>query len=116
MPSKPRNKERASEVAKAYYIRNRASIIANAKVQKVSSKAAWREFITTLKCAACGQNHPATFDFHHVIRDKGNRKIHDLVRNHAFRMAREEIKKCVVLCSNCHRILHYNERQAKNAE
>jgi predicted HNH restriction endonuclease len=30
------------------------------------------------------------------------------------RRLQEEMAKCVVLCANCHRIRHWNERQGQN--
>jgi predicted HNH restriction endonuclease len=39
--------------------------------------------------------------------------VHRLVANGTITKAREEIKKCVVLCANCHRKHHYEEHQEK---
>jgi predicted HNH restriction endonuclease len=27
----------------------------------------------------------------------------------------EEVKKCIPLCANCHRLVHHDERQAEKA-
>jgi hypothetical protein len=54
-------------------------------------------------------------DFHHVDRtDK--QSVHFLVKNYQFAAAMEEIKKCIPLCSNCHRILHWEERETYKRE
>ena len=52
-------------------------------------------------------------DFHHIKRSKDNRPVNKLVSNHNFKDAYEEIKKCMVLCANCHRKLHHQERVDK---
>jgi predicted HNH restriction endonuclease len=41
---------------------------------------------------------------------------HFLVKNYRFAAAMEEIKKCIPLCSNCHRILHWEERETYKRE
>jgi len=102
--------------AKTYYANNKASIIAASKVSAKKYKDQWREFKDSLSCLKCGQNHPATFDFHHVDRATKEYSVNALVKNRAFKKAIEEVKKCVVLCANCHRIHHYEEHQNKKAK
>jgi len=64
-------------------------------------------------CSFCGFNdHPVALDFHHV---KGNKiaPVSYLVRrvgaDKPYKEVEEEIKKCIVLCSNCHRIETFNK-------
>jgi hypothetical protein len=102
--------------AKTYYANNKASIIAASKASAKTYKEQWRSFKATLSCVKCGQNHPATFDFHHVDRATKEYSVNALVKNRAFKKAIEEVKKCVVLCANCHRIHHYEEHQNKKAK
>jgi hypothetical protein len=59
-------------------------------------------------CEVCGENHPACLDFHH--NDKSE-KI-DFVRRLAIHSSNnkrvlDEIKKCKLICANCHRKVHY---------
>lgn len=75
------------------------------------------ERITALKsslgCQRCGYNeHPAALDFHH--RDPSQKKMGiPNVWNLSWEKALLEIAKCDLLCSNCHRIHHFEERAAK---
>ena len=58
-------------------------------------------------CADCGQTFPACcYDFHHL-----DPTVKERDPSAAFRRAdwRDEITKCVMLCSNCHRIRHDGE-------
>jgi hypothetical protein len=111
MPSQ--DKEKQKLWAKTYYEKNKAACIERvAKVKKAARKK-WDDYKATLSCTQCGENHPATLDFHHVKREKTNRKVHKLVANGALAAAYEEIKKCVVLCSNCHRKHHWEEHQQR---
>ena len=44
--------------------------------------------------------------------DRKSRTISEIVRKtYSLVYLIEEMKKCIVLCSNCHRILHYEERK-----
>lgn len=86
---------------------------AKVKEHKANLREQWQEYKATLMCTVCSESHPATLDFHHVVRDPTNRKLGKLLRNGAYKDAYEEIKKCVVLCANCHRKHHHQEREEK---
>ena len=73
-----------------------------------------KEFISKVKkngkCTYCPENHEACLDFHH---NDPKLKEHQVVKmvNNRFGKKRiaEEVAKCTILCSNCHRKLHYYE-------
>jgi len=58
------------------------------------------------KCVVCGEDNPACLDFHHK-----NPKEKDILigRASAYSLDRikAEVKKCVIICANCHRKLHF---------
>lgn len=57
-------------------------------------------------CLDCGYaSHHAALEFHHL----GDKDM-NLSFAKSLSMAKNEMKKCVVLCSNCHRIRHWNEK------
>ena len=57
-------------------------------------------------CLDCGYaSHHAALEFHHL----GDKDV-NLSFAKSLGMAKSEMKKCVVLCSNCHRIRHWNEQ------
>lgn len=68
------------------------------------------EFKSTLKCVICGENRPWCLDFHHINPEEKEGEIVKLIESP--RRLQEELKKCIVLCANCHRDLHYKERNA----
>ena len=80
----------------------------NARRQKLKKE--WNTFKCTLKCAKCSFSHPAALDFHHEDPAQKENVVSNLVSNGRFKKAYEEIKKCIVLCANCHRIHHYKEK------
>jgi len=55
----------------------------------------------------CGNNNIFVLDFHHNEDNKG-RKINDL-RESRWSDMENEIKKCILLCKNCHEQHHYPE-------
>ena len=112
MPTKDPVKKK--EIARKHYLKNAAVIKANTKKNKDRYRQQWREYKSTLSCVHCGESHPATFDFHHVIRAPDNKKVNKLLTNGNYKAALKEIEeRCIVLCANCHRILHDMEYQEK---
>jgi hypothetical protein len=99
--------------AKLHYERNKAAYIKKGAVSKEAFKRKWAEFKATLKCTQCDESHPATLDFHHITRDPTNRKVHLLAANCSWKAIQEEMKKCVVLCANCHRKHHAEEHKER---
>lgn len=62
---------------------------------------------TRLKCAHCGEDHPGILEFHHVDPTAKEFTIGSGWRNASRNRILEEINKCIVLCANCHRKLHF---------
>lgn len=102
---------------KRHYEKNKIAIAAKVQDRKRRLRAEFAAYKASLCCTQCGENHPATLDFHHVIRDPANRKINDLLKRGAFHRAMKEIaEKCIVLCSNCHRKHHWDEEKLRQAQ
>lgn len=108
MPHK--DKQKQLEVQRAHYERNKEKVRAKNNALRKLRKKEWQDYKKTLACVKCGQNHPATLDFHHVIQSKDNRKLFQLISDNAWAKVWKEVEKCVVLCANCHRIHHHDER------
>jgi len=108
-----KRKEASAKASKKYYEKNKAASKARtSKKRKIESKA-WREFKATLSCSKCGFSHPAAMDFHHVNKADKEGGVHKFAQMRNYKKAHEEIKKCIVLCANCHRIFHHDERKLK---
>jgi acetylornithine/succinyldiaminopimelate/putrescine aminotransferase len=105
-------KAKHKEYSAKYYQKNKEAIKAGSKITNAAARRAWVEYKATLACTVCGFSHPAVIDFHHP---PGTKKygVNDLVANRRFTKAYKEVKKCIVMCSNCHRIHHYNEKGAE---
>jgi len=68
------------------------------------------DHLLTHPCVDCGENDPIVLDFDHV-RGKKFKNVSQMVADHASLAAiREEIAKCEVRCSNCHRRVTHKRR------
>lgn len=61
-------------------------------------------------CMMCGYDHsPLALDFHHRIEEEKYEPLSQLCnKQRAWKLIYEEIDKCAVVCSNCHRILTWS--------
>lgn len=95
---------------KSHYEKNKQKYIDKAKVWNDKFLDWWKDFKSSLSCTSCGENHPAVLDFHHTDPLEKDSEVSYLVNFGNKSRILEEVNKCVVLCSNCHRIHHHNER------
>lgn len=111
MKKRIRDPIKKKEYQRRWYLKHKDSHCEKVKQQRNELVRWFNDFKSTLKCE-CGENHPATLDFHHTNPSEKDRNITEGVSR--FRWSKErvlrEIKKCKVLCSNCHRKLHWNEK------
>jgi len=109
-PSVKKTKHKAYSAK--YYEDNKPKILAKTKRLRSAERAAWLAYKTTLSCSHCGFSHPAAIDFHHLPGTKEH-SVNSLVKSGKYAKAYKEAAKCVILCANCHRIHHFNEKGAK---
>ena len=97
----------------AWYKKNKEKWNIYRKKHQKEMKEWFLEYKKNLKCIKCGfDKHPA-LDFHHIDKNSKDRGIAKMLEsNMSKKSIIMEIEKCIVLCSNCHRILHYEERNA----
>jgi len=58
------------------------------------------------RCEKCGYDRCVTaLEFHHNGKDKDGDLAH-IIKNGSKQKALKEIKKCILLCANCHREAH----------
>ena len=105
--------EKRKQSQRDHYYRNKDRYLKRNRERKKKLKKLWLEFKSSLSCEMCGENHISTLDFHHIEKHPDNRPVNKLVSNYNFKEAYEEIKKCAVLCANCHRKHHHNRRAKK---
>lgn len=113
MPYKDKSvgKSKHKEWSRNHYEANKEAVKIGVKERKTKNKKVWDAFKGTLKCTNCGFSHTAALDFHHVDPAEKEYSISALVSNKSFTKAMKEVEKCIVLCANCHRIHHYDEKK-----
>lgn len=84
------------------------------KVARVAAKLRLRQMKTLAveykggKCVDCLGVFPlACYDFHHVDPTQKDLHISNALSAKGFDFCKEELDKCILLCSNCHRIRHH---------
>ena len=108
MPYKDIEKRR--ECRKRWYKNNKDSEKQHIKRRKKEIKLWYQEYKEQLKCSKCSEDHPRCLDFHHRDKTKKEKLIPVMVaEGYSIKRILIEIQKCDVLCSNCHRKLHYLE-------
>lgn len=61
-------------------------------------------------CDKCGDNRHYVLEFHHLDPSQKDYTISDRQRA-SLSALMDEINKCAILCSNCHREFHHLERE-----
>ena len=68
------------------------------------------EYISEAKeggCVICGYNKTKwSLSFHHRHKEEKERDINSIRRNGGINQLKKEIKKCIVVCNNCHGEIH----------
>lgn len=115
MPLKDKNKRK--EYKKNYNRRRytdnsgyREKQIEHVRNRRKEMKEWFWDLKTKYTCETCGFSHPACIDFHHHSGKK-EADLSKAISSKGWGKERilKEIKKCKVLCSNCHRILHFDK-------
>lgn len=99
---------------KEHYKLNKTNYITKSRIQRGKNKIAWDEFKATLSCKICGEDHPACLEFHHKNPDEKEFNLGQAYFRYGKEKIKIELEKCDILCANCHRIEHYNNRVSSN--
>lgn len=112
-----KHRDKKKEADKRYYLKNKAEL--NEKQREYHRKRE-DEFLSAYKkgksCALCNYNeHWEILQFHHKDKKK---KLFEIT---LFKIAKKspeelkrEIEKCILICPNCHFLLHLREKESKN--
>jgi hypothetical protein len=86
------------------------------KLKKKEFEKRNKEFIIRFKkrckCIKCSLDKWYLIEFHHLDPSKKYKSVTDLQFNaYSIKTIKEEVRKCVPICRNCHMEYHYLERQ-----
>lgn len=65
-------------------------------------------------CSFCKENNPICLDFHHLNPDKKIKAVSTIARHKSLSKMIIEINKCIVVCANCHRKIHFGLLKTNN--
>ena len=104
------SKEKNRISVRKHYHRHKEYYTARNKVRKTSR----REFVNSLKisgCSRCPEKHVACLEFHHLDPSQKDITLSMSATNGwSFERIEKEAAKCILLCANCHRKEHYEQR------
>lgn len=125
-----KTKEQKQEYDKQYYLKNREQILENSKQYVEQNREKTREYkrkyktkqkqllndlldSLKIKCSQCEETTKYCLEFNH-LSDKF--MSISRMRDYAYSIERikEEISKCDILCSNCHRKHHFKNTVCNN--
>jgi hypothetical protein len=98
-----------------WYAANKGKVkthyVAKTKRRRHEAKTWLEIYKSSLKCLKCGERRVCCLDFHHLEPQTKDRPVSAVIGDGCSK-ARilHEIEKCLVLCANCHRALHYDEK------
>ena len=105
--------EKQREAIRKHYYANKQYYLDKAMKQKTDL----RQWVYAKKnvtpCTDCGIQYPHyVTDYDHIGEKIMN--VSQLINRGSARQVKEEITKCVLVCSNCHRMRTYKRRTDKN--
>ena len=103
-----------SEYCKNHYKKNLEYYTSKSKRQRKSFNKWWHEYKSKFVCLNCAENDYCCIDFHHLFDDKKD-NIASFVRSKNKTGLLLELEKCIPLCSNCHRKLHFYKKHSRVA-
>lgn len=105
-----------SSVWKGKYHGNKKYFLKRNRKWHKMNKERWREVLLAkfgaLKCQRCGYDEcEDALDFHHIDPSRKDSTIsRHMYRRKPTSERIEELDKCTILCSNCHRLIHSQRR------
>ena len=64
------------------------------------------------KCQCCNQQYPnSVYDFHHLNPDEKDFNLGNKASTIKWDIVEKEIEKCILVCANCHRMIHSGDIQ-----
>lgn len=112
MPFKDRQKqlEYNRKYSKKHYQKKKRYYYERAKEGRLRLREKFENLKKTFSCK-CGQSHIATLDFHHIDPKQKEFEVSQAIAiGWSWTKIEKEIEKCIVMCANCHRIFHFEQR------
>ena len=117
MPFKDPDKRRAynRRYQKVYYANNAKKRKTEVALRRKNIRLWFEEVRRKAFCTRCGlsgENCPWLLEYHHEVQGSKTSGVSHLVNNgYSKKRILEEMNKCDILCANCHRRHHFEEKE-----
>ncbi len=109
-----KDKEKQNKYQNDWAKRNRKKISEYKKKKRKKVREKVKEYKQLHKCKICKESRWYCLDFHHKEIKSKNKRISRFVSDGAsWNKVLNEINKCIIVCSNCHREIHFNKESEK---
>ncbi len=83
------------------------------KLKRIDNWKLTFEFFGGRRCMSCGiESTMPIYELHHHDQEGKETNVSSIM-HHSWDKVQKELRKCILVCSNCHRILHHTERERK---
>ena len=96
----------STEAQKRWYRKNPALTKKRALASKKRQRERFHEFMEDKSCVMCGESDSVVLEWHHTEKNKTD-NVGDLLGRKGWDKIMEEVNKCICVCSNCHKKIHY---------
>lgn len=103
MPYKDPKDPRMLKLRRQHYHDNKEAYMERNRQRKIEMRA-WVDEQKSVPCMDCEENYPPyVMDMDHRDPKTKVANINDLIKQGSWKKLKQEVEKCDVVCSNCHR-------------
>ena len=102
MPYKDKEKQRLAQ--SKHYLKHKDRFVLRSKRRRRIAREKLFKYLQTISCEDCGNNDFRVLEFDHIDPKLKRGNVSRMAHTHTWATVEKEIKKCRVLCANCHRI------------
>jgi len=110
MPYKDKTQQKEYKIKwnKEYYCKNKQQELERIQKRKQKIKMWFNSYKATLCCSNCDEKNSVCLEFHHKNIEQKSFAINEALgkKGCSKESILNEIKKCTILCANCHRKIH----------
>lgn len=104
------SKEYTKEASRKSYLKNKDKVLERTHKRRAEARVWCEQIKSVFKCVVCGEGRQPCIDFHHINPEEKEGSLSNIItKMYNKEKALKEIKKCVSVCSNCHRLIHANQ-------
>lgn len=107
-----RDIEKQKQTQKSWYLRNKALTYERTKRSRQTKRDKINQIKESSPCSDCGLFFPYfVMDFDHRNSEEKDSEVSRMFRGSSWSKIMEEIKKCDLVCANCHRFRTFGARK-----